>query len=286
MGKIFIHCDDYGLSINSSNDICECIENNKINSISIIPNMSSFQNTIKLLNNYKNVKKTIHLNLLEGHSLSDKNDIKDLVDENGLFKLSWVKLFLYSFNIFKYKKIKNELKIEINNQIKFLLPYLKELRIDSHQHTHTIPIVSSALFEVIDENKYNLKYIRIPREPNIPYIKNIFKLGPYKVKYILSHSLLNILSLKLKIKVKKYNIEYSYLFGTILSGNMNSKAINILKNDIKKYGMKYNYEILFHPGSVLKKEINLEFNKADFNEFHLSKNRKKEFNAINNLNLN
>lgn len=286
MGKIFIHCDDYGLSINSSKIICNCIDNNKINSISIIPNMSSFKNTIDLLKKYQNIKKTLHLNLLEGRCLSDINDVKDLVDSNGLFKLSWIKLFFYSFNFFKYKKIKNELKIEIKNQILKILPYLEELRIDSHQHTHVIPIVSSALFEVIEENKFNLKYIRIPREPNIPFVKDFFKLRPYKLKYIFSHSILNILSLNLKRKVEKYNIEYSYLFGTILSGNMSLKAFNILKKYIKKYSFKYNYEILFHPGTLLKNEINSEFNKIDFIKFYLSKNRKKEFKAINNVNLN
>lgn len=44
-------------------------------------------------------------------------------------------------------------------------------------------------------------------------------------------------------------------------------------------------ELLFHPGTMLETELTEEFTKPGFNEFHLSKNRKIEFDTTNNLNL-
>jgi hypothetical protein len=39
-------------------------------------------------------------------------------------------------------------------------------------------------------------------------------------------------------------------------------------------------EVLFHPGSVKKEEITSEFIKPGFVNFHLSDNRKIEFNSV------
>ena len=63
MKNIDIHADDFALSINSSKDIINCINKNKINSISIIPNMNCFSKCMKLLNNTKtSIEMSIHLN--------------------------------------------------------------------------------------------------------------------------------------------------------------------------------------------------------------------------------
>lgn len=286
MKNIDIHADDFALSINSSKDIINCINKNKINSISIIPNMNCFSKCMKLLNNTKtSIEMSIHLNFLEGKSESKKELVNNLVDKQGYFKLSWTELFLLSYNPFKYKKIKNELKIEIKNQIEKLKPFIKSIRIDSHQHTHMIPIVFKSLMEVIDENNYKVEYIRISEEYNTPYFKNIFKCNILNFRNILCHIILNLLSKHQKKILKNKNIKFSSLWGIIMSGNMNYKRINILLNDFIAKSKNHTLEILFHPGTVLKEELTSEFTKKSFNKFHTSYKRKIEYETILNLKI-
>jgi len=286
--NIDVHADDYAISVNSSKDILKCIESKKIDSISIIPNMKCFDECIKMLKEYlnkDNLDISIHLNFLEGHCLSNIEKVNELVDENGFFKLSWMNLFMYSYSFNKRKKVKEQLKLEIKAQIKRINKWVNsDLRIDSHQHTHMIPIVFEALIEVIEEEKYNVEYIRIPNEPLNPYIKIFSLYRTYSLKKIISNIILNIYSINAKRILKKKNITFGKLWGVIMSGKMDIQRINIIKPLMLKDKNK-KIEILFHPGMVLKEEINNEFTKKSFIEFHLSENRHKEYNTIFSMNI-
>ena len=51
---------------------------------------------------------------------------------------------------------------------------LQELRIDSHQHTHMIPVVAEALFEVLEEQGWKVSYVRDAKEPFFLFFKNAY----------------------------------------------------------------------------------------------------------------
>lgn len=285
MENIDIHVDDFALSKNNSNDILKCIINKKINSLSVIPNMSCFHDCIKLLNNNNNLPISIHLNFLEGKPVSTPKLVKNLIDVDGYFKLTWLKFFLYSFNPIVYKKIKRQLKIEIKNQIELVKPFIKKIRIDSHQHTHMIPIVFNSIMEVVEKEKYDVEFMRVSQEPLMPYIKKIKLYNTYCLKQIISNFILNILSLRIKRILRKKNIKYGYLWGVIMSGNMDINRINSLKKEMFKSCKNSALEILFHPGYVAPNEMRKELNNKKFNKFSTSKNRKKEYDTIMKLNL-
>ena len=68
------------------------------------------------------------------------------------------------------KQVQKTTEKEIELQIKavtgvFSELNLQELRIDSHQHTHMIPVVAEALFEVLEEQGWKASYIRDAKEP-------------------------------------------------------------------------------------------------------------------------
>ena len=154
--RIDIHADDFGESVHASRDILECLKDGKLNSISVLANMSCFEECVRL---YREAQEefpwqpaiSVHVNLMEGSCLSDPKDLPDLVDEKGHFQISWEKLFFVSY-LPSRNRFKKQLKKEIELQIKavagvFSELNLQELRIDSHQHTHMIPVVAEALFE-------------------------------------------------------------------------------------------------------------------------------------------
>lgn len=62
---------------------------------------------------------------------------------------------------------------------------------------------------------------------------------------------------------------------------MDSRLKKILPKFIKKAEtQERNIELLFHPGTMLRSELTSEFKKEGFNEFHLSENRKTEYNTL------
>ena len=75
MPEIDVHADDYALTVHTSADILECMKKGKLNSISIVPNMSCFEECMDML--YKAVPTlpflpamSVHLDFVEGKCLA------------------------------------------------------------------------------------------------------------------------------------------------------------------------------------------------------------------------
>ena len=97
MDKTFLdfHADDFAVSLSSGRDIIRLGEKGAVDSISIIPNMSSFDSSVSLFKTFPpEIKRSIHLNFMEGKSCLKKDLVPDLVDENFCFKVSWGSLLL------------------------------------------------------------------------------------------------------------------------------------------------------------------------------------------------
>ncbi|MDD3665035.1 MAG: ChbG/HpnK family deacetylase [Bacteroidales bacterium] len=292
--KIDIHIDDYAISVNASKTILELVRQNKVNSISIIPNFECFSQCMSMLDKELSIypigklKIAIHLNFMEGKSCASYKDVKNLVDEKGRLSASWGSLLLASYNPFIYKKVKNQLKQEIRFQIKQIRDNLSEdykIRLDSHQHTHVIPIVFNALCEVIVEDKLNIEYIRIPKEPIFLFLRHTEFFNTYSLINLLKNLILNMYGTLAERKIRSWDIEYTIMWGILMSGNMDWNRVKNLLHDFQNYAYlkKRDLEILFHSGTVLPEEITSEYSKQGFTQFHLSKNRKIEWETVYNL---
>lgn len=295
MNKIDFHADDYGLSVNNSKRIIELIDSGKLNSISIIANMGCFDECIQLLKEKWvswEVKPliSVHINLIDGYTLSKsdstitssslKNDNPSGKTTNG----SWGNLFLHSF--FSSANLKRELTAEIKAQIlavRNALPFVDELRLDSHVHTHMIPVVFDSMMCAVDELGLNDKvtFIRNSREPLIMFLTTSEVRGTFPIVNTLKNIILNILSIRVTKKLRKLNLPKAMLWGLIMSGQMDSKRVKKLSPSMQSYASKRdNYlEILCHPGIVLDSEIRPEYGKADLS-FILSPNRDVEYSMV------
>lgn len=289
--SIDIHADDYALSENSDNDILKLCAEGFLDSISIIPNLSCFEDSVKnFLAMQKELSKrilvSVHLNFMEGKCCAPKEALPDLVDSNGFFKVSWGKLFLWNYIPFIQNKIKCQLKIEISAQIrrctKAGIIEKHSVRIDSHQHPHMIPLVFKALQESVTELEnegIKIEYIRNTEDPvKFYHGKDIFSLNTIKCL------ILNFYSRRVKKYIRCKKIQLNYLCGVYFSGKMDSRIKAVITR-FKRRAEKENrvVELLFHPGIMLKSEITDEFTKTEFNAFHLSANRKLEFSTLKEL---
>ena len=124
MDNIDIHADDYALTPNTSRDMLACMEKGLLDSISIVPNMSCFEECMELL--YQKIpelpflpKMSVHLDFVEGRCLAGKEKAPVLVGrEETVMGLSWGKLFLLSYMPWKKRTVKTQLKLEIREQLK------------------------------------------------------------------------------------------------------------------------------------------------------------------------
>lgn len=293
---IDIHADDFGESVHASRDILDCLKDGKLNSISVLANMSCFEECVNMYRREQDEfvwqpKISVHLNLLEGISLAGAENVPDLVNRDGHFKLSWEKLFFISF-LPSRNKFKNQLKKEIELQIKTVVDAFPELsfkaiRIDSHQHTHMIPVVADALFEVIGEQKWQPEYIRDSREPIMPFLKKISLYKTFRPVNFIKNMLLKFCSSIQKKRFKEAGLAPMYLWGLIMSGHMDEKRIvklfSAMENKAEHDGRML--EILFHPGRSSLEEISKDVEQKDAIEFYISENRTIEKQAVYALDL-
>lgn len=299
MNLVEVHADDYAISVHSSEDILNCLRAGKLNSISVLTNMSCYEAYAKI---YKEEEKdwpvkprlTIHLNFMEGHCLAMPEDVPHLVDEKGFFNISWTTLFLWNYSPKKFMIIKKELKKEIKAQTEKFIDYFgnrEPLRFDGHQHTQMIPLVYWALLEVIVEQQYSTEYIRITREPVRPFLGKIGLWRTYQPVNWIKNILLNFFASGMEKTIsqnrpywQKENVPM-FLWGVVMSGHMDKRRVQSLLPAMKELSQKKgrHLEILFHPGMVLEKELTEEFCNKGANVFHVSEGRYLEYETVMSL---
>ncbi|MEG1847636.1 MAG: ChbG/HpnK family deacetylase [Lachnospiraceae bacterium] len=286
---IDIHADDYAVSVHASADILTLLQAGKLTSISVIPNMTCYQQCLKMLI-AQPVRPllSVHLNFMEGHCCSPQERVPELVDNNGYFKVSWGSLLKTSYLGKTSKNLKEQLKIEIQYQIEcvreaqrlLLMPDI--LRIDSHQHTHMIPIVFQALLEVIEEQQYEVSFIRVAREPLTPFLRHAGLYPTYSVLNLIKNLILQIYAVRVNRELCKRQIKPTLLWGLMMSGHMDIDRMRILYPDMTAFCHKRgkSIEILFHPGTSLPEEITKEYVKEGFVKDHLAEGRQIEYRAV------
>lgn len=278
---IYICADDYGLNDISSMHIQQCVDAGALNKVSVFPNFEEID-LHKLLDN-KNIRISLHLNLVEGQCMANADEITLIADKNGKLKHTFGGLF--KLNLFRRKKFEAQVYKEIKAQVLFWknkLPQDVHFCVDSHQHTHMIPAIFKALLQVLRDENIPLGYMRIPTEPIWPYVKVPSLYFTYSGINIIKQWLLNFLWLINKRQAKKYKIPTSYFFGILFSGKMDAKRVNKILPEYSKLAERsgQDIEVLFHPGYLNKMEIDCENNNIVFKEFYLSENRKTEFDSV------
>ena len=277
---IYFCADDYGLNDVSSMHIQQCIDEGALNKVSVFPNFDTVD--LNKIQRNKNVRISLHLNLVEGKCMANADEINLIADKNGNFKHTFGGLLKLS--LFQGKKLEAQLYKEIKAQVLFwknILPKDVPFCIDSHQHTHMIPAVFKALTKVLSDEKINPEYMRIPAEPILPYIKTPSLYFTYSGVNIIKQWLLKLLWLINKKQTKKYKIPTAYFLGILFSGNMDEKRVNKILPGYIRMAEKNDrdIEVLFHPGYFDSSETDFKNKNIVFEKFYLSENRKTEFDS-------
>lgn len=285
INMIYFCADDYGISEWTNSRIENCLENGVLNKISVLPNgkVSDFKQRLSI----KDAKLSLHINLVEGCPLSNPNDIDLLVSESGYFKYSFIGLLALSLSP-KRNKLKKQIYNEIQSQIKFWKKAMGEalsVSIDSHQHTHMIPLVFKTLMRVIKEEGIKVSYLRIPDEPILPYVFTPSLYFEYHPVGLIKQWLLKIFAFIDRRELKKSEIQSAYFMGIMFSGNLNETRIKKLLPHYLRLAKKHNkdIEIGFHPGNIKEGEEIIDGIRQDFKKFYFSPKRDTEYDTLINF---
>ena len=291
--NIEIHADDYGYSLNTSKQIIDCIQNGQLDGISLICNTEAYKESMelffKLIPSFAKLPyMTVHLDLVEG------------IHDGELLPMSWGKLFLYSF-LPGRKELKQQLKDTITKQIRTCQRDVercmqiaeengvecnqKGIRIDSHVHTHLVPIVWKSLTEVIEEEGFNVEYIRNPKEPLIPFLIDKSLIKSFRPINFIKNRMLMLLSNKTDHYCDEHKIVKMYMCGLMCSGHMDIERLNRILPELIKFSEKKGrrLEVLFHPGRATEDEYSSEKNETYFREFNSSTDRDIEREAVSKI---
>lgn len=253
------HADDFGLFPAQSQRILDCHTHGKLNGVSVMPNSEYLDACMAMLEPVREeISLTIHLNLIEGRSLTEP--CKGLTDPEGTLGASFGGLLLHSC-LPGRKKCKDWLKGEFRAQIQAVAKYLPEnepLRLDSHAHYHMVPVVFDALMEVIREDGLEVSYIRIPKEHIGLYVRHLREIHSFAPINLVKVMILNLLAWRNERKYGSYldTLEKRVFLGVFLSGRMYRENVEPLLEDAERLARKkgQKLEILAHPGGVEEPE--------------------------------
>ncbi len=282
---IYLCADDYGISEGANSRIENCLKNGVLNKVSVLPNgeISDFKQRLSGTNTLL----SLHINLVEGRPLSKPNDASLLISDKGYFKYSFIGLFFLSISN-KRKEFEKQVYKELQSQIKFWKKAMGEnisISIDSHQHTHMIPLILKTLMRVIRDEGLNVSSIRIPAEPILPYVFTPSLYFEYNPIGLMKQWLLKILAFANRKELAKSKIQSAYFMGILFSGKLNEARIRKLLPHYLKLAKKHNknIEIGFHPGYIKDKEKLLDGSRQDFSKFYLSPWRNIEHETLINF---
>lgn len=261
--SIEFHADDFGLFPTQSQRIMDCHDYGNLNGISILPNSAQLDACMELFYlRQKKIAATIHLNLIEGKSVSDPKTIPLLTDQYGNLHCSFGMLLLRSFLPGKAKlllQLKKEIRAQISAVCSRLPPSDRDhLRIDSHAHYHMLPVVFDAMMCVIREDHLPVTYIRIPKEHFSIYQKHWKTIRHFAPINLIKVIVLNLLAMRNQIHYGNYlkSLEHKLFMGVLLSGSMFLENVAPLIPDAVRLAEKKHcsLEILAHPGGIYEPE--------------------------------
>lgn len=286
--KVWFHADDYGVTKEQAERILYCHTNGVLNSISILPNTGMLDETFEILERTDpkhSIRRVLHLNFVEGKPMASGKTVDMLIDDEGYFNISFVKLLLWNYlkTGKNREKLKKQLRTEIGAQLDAVTINndFHISAVDSHQHYHMIPVVCEALIEVLREKgrlgtgNDCIRQLRIPVDPLMPVFTTRGILHRIPAVNWIKWFILHINEKKCRAMAYDAGLEMPVFFGIFFTCSMRRDIVGRLLSVYETYAEKRNaeLELMFHPGNLNAGYELLDIRKKNLEEFYLSDNR-------------
>ena len=235
--KFILNADDFGLSRYNNQAVLEGYMNGLLMSASLCVNTDGFDGAVNnIMPDCENLSVGVHLNIMEGKSLTD---CSKLTNDDGVFDKGYLYLVVNQNNPTLLEQIEKEFRAQIEKA----KPYINISHIDSHVHTHAIP----PIFEIVCKlaKEYGIPYVRTQFE-EMYFIPRIEKHLNFKYPVnIIKIFLLRYFTRINRKTIDKYGLKTNdFIIGVGYTGMMDSSAI---ESGLKVINEDSLTEALIHP---------------------------------------
>ncbi len=176
MQRLIINADDFGISHEVNDAVCEAFRRFMITGTTLMVNMPYADEAVELAGREGfNLRVGLHLNLTSGVPLTGKiRNFPCFCGKDGRFNASFQKNTASRLHLTKEET--EAASEEIEAQLKKYLSYGLPLRhLDSHHHVHTDPSIYKPLEPLL--KKYDFKSVRLSRNiyGKISFLKALYK---------------------------------------------------------------------------------------------------------------
>lgn len=237
MRQLIVNADDFGLHTKINQGIIKGFQEGFITSTSLMCSAPAFAEAAALAQENPGLGVGIHLTLVGSvPPAADPAKVRSLLDANGLFLPDYV---AFAARFYRGGVRMSELETELCAQIeRGLATNLKITHIDSHQHTHVLPIISDLVVKLC--YKYNIGKIRNPHEAY--FFDGGFAAGCGRK---LGRAGLSFCASVAMRKAKAAGIRFpEHFFGMLAGGNLNETLVGNIIRSLPE-GVS---EIMTHPG--------------------------------------
>jgi len=257
--RIIINADDFGLCEGVNEAVAQAHSEGVLTSATIMANMPAASEAVKIAKEMPTLGVGVHLNLTEGPPVSEEACVERLIDADGRFACSPIRLSLLSL---AGHRIRNAIRAELAAQIQWLIDRgLKPTHLDSHEHIHAIPALFSIVYQLA--GRFGIRAVRWPFEPE--------ELSRTPWPLTSEDGRAKALKVRIMAKINRVQnkdfLKNDILFGLAHTGKID---VNFFKA-IALYNSAATAEIMTHPGID---------DGPDTNESRLQHHRRVELEAL------
>jgi predicted glycoside hydrolase/deacetylase ChbG (UPF0249 family) len=280
------NADDFGMTPAQVEHILDCRTQGCLTGVSAMPNAPYLPQAMERLSGDEALTVAVHLNFTEGLCLSKPETVPLLAQADGRFYPSFFRLFALSLGP-RRRALKAQLKQEITAQIEAVRPLLgsRPLRLDGHQHVQMIPVVMSAIQEVVAERGYCVAYLRYSQEPVGPYLRHLSLWRDYKPVNWVKNLVLQVFSWWDRRYMRAMGLERNMVMGLVISGNLEYRLVRVLLPEFEKIAQRrgVDLELVMHPGWGMEPGQGLDVPGGIFEAFYADPGRKREYDCLKKL---
>jgi len=283
--RVIVSADDLGLTRSVTDGILRTYDEGSLTGTSVIAGGEAFHYAIEQWRSRPRLNLTVHLNLMEGRPLFQRDDGNLLLDARGEMGLSFVALLLLSIRLRgkKRERLRGQIRDEINAQIAAVAAAAGpdwQPRIDGHQHYHMIPLVLEALLEL--HERWQFSYVRTTEEPLFVTQPPTMSLPSYFGPNIAKLAILRVLGANARRELDARGIPHCRWFvGLLFSGRMTIEPVRAALATLERKlasGSDGNdlVEVLLHPGRATDQDAVQWMHRPQARSFYVSPWRDRE----------
>jgi predicted glycoside hydrolase/deacetylase ChbG (UPF0249 family) len=233
-----VHADDCGLSPGITAGIVRCYDGGWLQRTSVVVNGADWEGAVAALRRRPLLSAALHLNLFEGPALSPMSEVDLLVDAQGRFDRSFVRLWTAGLAGSGAARLRSQIRLELRRQIERFGQAFAErgpLVVDSHVHYHLLPPVFDELLALCRD--YPISTIRLPSEP-LYWPLTTGAPQPPAVN-VVKNVLLRALSLRARRLLRQRSLESTEAFvGVLGTGNMTLAHVRAAFDHLHRRGFR------------------------------------------------